>query len=103
MNNEKAWDYAIGLVQVEGIEPSDDFLDLVEKEKQGVLTNDDIRDVLYGFEIQSFTMIFATTPQQPCSWELENIVYGSKTQSFTMIFATATHQPCSCEFENIAN
>ena len=42
----KAWDYAIGIVQVEGIKPSQDFLELVEKEKRGELTNDDIRKVL---------------------------------------------------------
>jgi len=53
MNNEKAWDYAIGLVQVEGIKPSDDFLELVEKEKQGLITNDDIREVL----TKKYTMI----------------------------------------------
>ena len=46
MNNDKAWDYAIGLVQAEGTKPSDDFLELVEKEKQGLLTNDDIRNTL---------------------------------------------------------
>ncbi|MCL2367060.1 MAG: antitoxin VbhA family protein [Oscillospiraceae bacterium] len=46
MENNEAWDYAIGLVQVEGITPSEDFLALVEKEKQGELTNDDIRKVL---------------------------------------------------------
>ena len=44
--NAKAWDYAIGIVQVEGIKPSRDFLDLAEKEKRGELTNDDIRKVL---------------------------------------------------------
>ena len=44
--NEKAWDYAIGIVQVEGIKPSKDFLELAEKEKLGELTNDDIRRVL---------------------------------------------------------
>ena len=45
-DNEKAWDYAIGIVQVEGIKPSQEFLELVEKEKRGELTNDDIRNVL---------------------------------------------------------
>lgn len=47
MSNEKAWDYAIGVVQVDGIKPSDDFLKLVEKEKKGEMTGDDIRRVLY--------------------------------------------------------
>jgi len=45
-SNEKAWNYAIGIVQVEGIKPANDFLELVEKEKRGELTNDDIRRVL---------------------------------------------------------
>jgi len=43
---ESAWDYAIGIVQVDGIKPSDDFLKLVEKEKRGELTSEDIREVL---------------------------------------------------------
>lgn len=47
MTNEKAWDYAIGVVQIDGIKPSDDFLELVEKEKKGEMTGDDIRRVLY--------------------------------------------------------
>ena len=46
MAKEPAWDYAIGIVQVDGIKPSDDFLKLVEKEKSGELTSKDIRDVL---------------------------------------------------------
>lgn len=47
MTNEKAWDYAIGVVQLDGIKPSEDFLKLVEKEKKGEMTGDDIRRVLY--------------------------------------------------------
>ena len=46
MTNKKAWDYAIGIVQVEGIKPSDEFLKLVEKEKKGQMTGEDIRRVL---------------------------------------------------------
>jgi hypothetical protein len=46
MTNEKAWDYAIGIVQLDGIKPSDDFLELVEKEKRGEITSSDIRNVL---------------------------------------------------------
>jgi len=33
---------------------------------------------------------FATAPQQPCSWQLENIANCPKTQSLTMIFATTS-------------
>lgn len=46
MDNEKAWDFAIGLVQIDGIKPSDDFLELVEKEKRGEITTADIKRVL---------------------------------------------------------
>ena len=46
MSNEKAWDYAIGIVQVDGIKPSDEFMELAEKEKRGEMTGDDIRRVL---------------------------------------------------------
>ena len=46
MSKEKAWSYAIGIVQVEGIKPSDDFLELVEKEKKGLMTSSDIQRVL---------------------------------------------------------
>ena len=46
MSKEKAWNYAIGIVQVEGIKPSDDFLELVEKEKKGLMTSSDIQRVL---------------------------------------------------------
>lgn len=47
MNNYKAWDYAIGIVQVDGIQPSQEFLELVEKEKRGEITGEDIRKALY--------------------------------------------------------
>jgi hypothetical protein len=46
MTNEQAWNYAIGLVQIDGIKPSDEFLELVEKHKRGEITNDDIRKEL---------------------------------------------------------
>ena len=46
MDNNKAWDFAIGLVQIDGIKPSDYFLELVEKEKKGEITGNDIRRIL---------------------------------------------------------
>lgn len=46
MNNKKAWDFAIGVVQIDGRKPSDDFLEMVEKEKRGEMTGDDIRKAL---------------------------------------------------------
>ncbi len=47
MTNEQAWNYAIGIVQLDGLKPSDDFLELVEMEKRGEITGDDIRRILY--------------------------------------------------------
>ena len=47
MDHAKAWDYAIGIVQIDGIKPSDDFLELVENEKRGEITGEDVRKVLY--------------------------------------------------------
>ncbi|MDR0220531.1 MAG: antitoxin VbhA family protein [Lachnospiraceae bacterium] len=40
---EDRWDYAIGLATIEGGEPSDFFLELVEREKRGELSTEDIR------------------------------------------------------------
>ena len=38
----KAWDYALGTIKVDGLEPSPEFLELVEKEKRGEITTNDI-------------------------------------------------------------
>jgi len=46
ISNEDSWDYAIGIVQVDGIKPSDELLKLAEKEKRGEITNEDIRRIL---------------------------------------------------------
>jgi len=35
----KAWDYALGIIKVDGLEPSPEFLELVEKEKRGEIYN----------------------------------------------------------------
>ena len=42
----KKWDYALGLIKVDGLEPSAEFLELVEKEKEGKMTTEDIRRIL---------------------------------------------------------
>ena len=47
MTNEQAWNYEIGIVQTEGVKPSDEFMKLVEREKRGEITGDDIRRILY--------------------------------------------------------
>lgn len=47
MTNEQAWNFAIGIVQLDGIKPSDEFLELVERQKRGEITNEDIRAELF--------------------------------------------------------
>lgn len=38
----RAWDYALGMIKVDGLTPSEDFLKLVEKEKNGDITIEDV-------------------------------------------------------------
>ncbi len=47
MDKDKAWEFAIGLAQIDGVKVPDDFLELIEREKRGELTIDDIRRILY--------------------------------------------------------
>jgi hypothetical protein len=42
----ESWDYALGIIQVDGLTPSDEFLELVEKEKAGEMTTEDMKRVL---------------------------------------------------------
>lgn len=46
MDNETAWNYAIGMMQVDGGKPTEEFLELVEKEKRGEITIDEMRKIL---------------------------------------------------------
>ena len=46
MEKSKAWDFALGLIKVDGLEPSEEFLKLVEKEKKGEITDQDIKNYL---------------------------------------------------------
>jgi hypothetical protein len=46
MSKAEAWDYALGMIKIDGLEPSPEYLELVEKEKRGELTREDIKKVL---------------------------------------------------------
>ena len=48
MEKEAAWDYAIGIVQVEGLKPTAEFLDLTEKVKRGEITSEEMDEILSG-------------------------------------------------------
>lgn len=34
MTNSQAWDYAIGMIKVDGLEPTEEFKEYIEKEKK---------------------------------------------------------------------
>ena len=46
MSVAKAWDYAIGLIKVDGLEPTEDFKKYIELEKQGKATTQDLKKYL---------------------------------------------------------
>jgi hypothetical protein len=43
MEKEQAWNYALGIIKVDGLEPSREFLAMAEKEKRGEMTLKDIK------------------------------------------------------------
>lgn len=43
---DKKWDYALGMIKVNGLEPSPEFKKLIEKEKRGEMTTADMREAL---------------------------------------------------------
>jgi len=46
MTNTQKWDYSLGLIQIDGLTPSDEFLELVEKEKRGEISTADMKKAL---------------------------------------------------------
>jgi len=46
MKNADAWNYAIGLVRGAGLEPTEEFLKAVEKEKQGEISMEELKRFL---------------------------------------------------------
>ena len=46
MTDTQKWNYSLGLIQIDGLTPSDEFLELVEKEKRGEITTADMKKAL---------------------------------------------------------
>lgn len=46
VTNDEAWAFAIGLSQIDGGRVSDEMLELIEREKRGEITNEDIHKYL---------------------------------------------------------
>lgn len=46
MINTRAWDYAIDMIKLDGLEPTEEFKEYIEKEKRGEVTVEDIQQYL---------------------------------------------------------
>ena len=46
MTNTQAWNYAIGMIKVDGLEPTKEFKEYIEKEKRGEITMEDEKKFL---------------------------------------------------------
>ncbi len=46
MTNTQAWNYAVGMLKVDGLEPPEEFKEYIEKEKRGEVTMSDIKKYL---------------------------------------------------------
>ena len=46
VSTDKKWDYALGMIKVDVLEPSPEFKKLIEKESRGEMTTEDMRKVL---------------------------------------------------------
>ena len=46
MTKSEAWDYAIGMLKVDGLTPTKDFQEYIEKEKRDEITVDAIKKFL---------------------------------------------------------
>ena len=42
----EAWDFAIGMMQVDGVKPDEEYLDLVEKEINGEITLEEMKRII---------------------------------------------------------
>ena len=43
MTNAQAWDYAVGMIRVDGLEPTKEFKEYIEKEKRGEVAMQEIK------------------------------------------------------------
>ena len=46
MNMSDAWDYAVGMIKVDDLEPTPEMKELIEMEKRGEVSKDEIYDRL---------------------------------------------------------
>ena len=42
MITAQAWDYALGMIKVDGLEPSEEMMEMIEKSKKGQISAEEI-------------------------------------------------------------
>ena len=43
---EKKWEYSLGMIKVDGLEPTPEMKELIEQEKKGEITMDELKKAL---------------------------------------------------------
>lgn len=43
---EKKWEYSLGMIKVDGLEPTPEMKELIEREKKGEITMDELKKAL---------------------------------------------------------
>ena len=46
VREDEAWDYAVGMKKVDGLEPTPEMRELIEREKRGEITMEQVREAL---------------------------------------------------------
>lgn len=46
VRSDEAWDYAIGMLKADGLEPTPEMMEMIEKEKRGEITMEEIKKAL---------------------------------------------------------
>lgn len=46
VREDEAWDYAVGMIKVDGLEPTPEMRELIEREKRGEITLEQVRETL---------------------------------------------------------
>lgn len=46
VNADKKWDYALGMIKVDGLEPTPEMKRLIEQEKKGDITMEEVKKAL---------------------------------------------------------
>ena len=46
VDSNKKWDYALGILKIDNLEPSEEFKMLIEKEKNGEMLMSDLKEAL---------------------------------------------------------